>query len=446
LRDFALPSRIPPHTIVASFSQPLKRSTAKPQTKVRAIVSAALFAVLLSQQGVAENPVSSDSIADSVGINVHLHYTNTPYANFALVKSLLTELRVRHIRDGLIDTTWAEYYKRHNNLGQLGIHCLFVTSPKQSDTLLATYPARMAQSFEGYEGPNEYNQSGDAHWSDTLKAFMPRVYEIVKKNPSTGGKGIVVGPSLTQPDAFPQAAGMQAFFDYSNMHNYFAGRNPGTSGWGGGGYGSIDWNLRNAKQAWDDKPVMTTETGYTTDPNNKQSIPEDVEGKYMPRLILEQLLHHIQRTYIYELIDVGPKVSQNDAAFGLVRNDGSKKPAYIALKNLMDITADSGSAAASDLSFNLSGDTADVHHLLARRSDGTYLLFYWIEKPAFDQQTRQPVSVPNKVITFDCSRRFSSAELLTFQASGEVTSRKLNVSGRISLPASDTVSVARLRP
>ena len=83
---------------------------------------------------------------------------------------------------------------------------------------------------------------------------------------------------------------------------------------------------------------MTTEIGYTTDPSNKQGIPEDVEAKYMPRLILEQILHEIRRTYIYELIDVGPKVSKNDAAFGLVRNDGTPKPAFNALKNLIQIT------------------------------------------------------------------------------------------------------------
>src|SRR6476646_143013 len=63
-----------------------------------------LLTVVYSGSALAEKPVSSDSIAGSVGVNVHLHYTDTPYSNFSLVEKLLTDLHVRHIRDGLVDT------------------------------------------------------------------------------------------------------------------------------------------------------------------------------------------------------------------------------------------------------------------------------------------------------------------------------------------------------
>ncbi|HEY1987105.1 MAG TPA: hypothetical protein VGG85_16945 [Terracidiphilus sp.] len=405
------------------------------------------LAACLPLPAFAEKPISADTVADSVGINVHLHYTDTPYANFNLVQALLADLRVRHIRDGVIDTTWDEYYKRHNALAKQGIHCLFVTSPKQSDTLLASYPSRMKASFEGYEGPNEYNNSGDPQWPETLKSFMPKLYEITKRNPLLSSRTLVIGPSLTQPDAYPKAAGLQQYFDFANLHNYFAGRNPGTAGWGGGGYGSIDWNMRLAEGAWGDKPIMTTEIGYNTDSENKQGIPEDVDARYMPRLILEQLLHGIQRTYIYELIDVGPKISKNDAAFGLVRNDGSKKPAYTALKSLMELAVDPGSHPdLRDVSFQLSGDTQNVHHLLAQRGDGTYLLFFWIEQPSFDPDSKRPQAVPGKSVTFSSPEQFQSIELVTLQQDGEARARQLNPSASVSVEAYDTVSVLRLKP
>ena len=89
------------------------------------------------------------------------------------------------------------------------------------------------------------------------------------------------------------------------MHNYFGGHNPGTPGWGDGGYGSIAYNINNSQTAWPAKPIWTTETGYITDKDNPQGIPELVEGKYAPRMILEQALHGVGRTYIYELIDEG---------------------------------------------------------------------------------------------------------------------------------------------
>jgi hypothetical protein len=409
-------------------------------------VIALCITVLATTSLPAEKPVSSESIADSVGINVHLHYTDTPYSNFPLIESLLRELHVRHIRDGLVDTTWGEFYKRHNALGALGIGCVYVTSPKQSDTLLAAYPQRVRRDFEGYEAPNEYNNSGDSHWPETLQNFLPRLQRIANNTIGIAGRTLLIGPSLTQPDAFAKAAGLEHYFDYANLHNYFAGRNPGTPGWGGGGYGSIAWNLDLAKRAWGAKPVMTTEIGYNTDASNKQGVPEDVQAKYMPRLILEQLMHGIRRTYIYELIDVGPKVSKNDAAFGLVRNDGSRKPAFNAVKNLIQITTDhDGTADLSDLSFGLSGDTKDVHHLLARRSDGTYLLFFWVEEPAFDPDKKSKQDAATRNVTFSSSAHFRSAELLTFSGQGEISNHQLGNSMPIRLQATDSISVLRLR-
>jgi hypothetical protein len=354
---------------------------------------------------------------------------------------------VRHISDGLIDTGWDEFYKRHNALGKQGIHCVYVTSPKQSAELLAAFPSRVRSDFEGYEAPNEYNNSGDPNWPETLKSFLPVLNRVAKSGPSAGSGFFVIGPSLTQPDAYGKLTGLQQYFDYANLHNYLAGRNPGTPGWGGGGYGSIRWNVDLARDAWGNTPIVTTEIGYSTDPDNKQSIPEDIEGKYMPRLILEQLLHKIERSYIYELIDVGPEISKNDAAFGLARHDGSRKPAYVALKNLIGLTEDSGSNPSSrDLPFQLSGDTSDVHHLLAERGDGSYLLFFWIEERSFDPDSRKRESVPAKAITLSSPIHFRSIQLITFSSTGETMARALKAGEAIRLTAMDTLSVVKLEP
>jgi len=406
-----------------------------------------LTALLACARGRSEMPISSDSIAGSVGVNVHLHYANTPYATFDLVQSLLRDLRVRHIRDGLIDTTWDEYYKRHNALGKQGIRCVYVTSAKQSAELLAAFPGRVRSDFEGYEAPNEYNNSGDPNWPETLRAFLPVLNRVTKSSPSLGGRSFVIGPSLTQPDAFGKLTGLQQYFDYANLHNYLAGRNPGTPGWGGGGYGSIQWNVDLARGAWDDTPIVTTEIGYSTDADNKQSIPEDIEAKYMPRLILEQLLHRIGRSYIYELIDVGPEISKNDAAFGLARHDGSRKPAYVALKNLIGLTEESGSNPnLKDLPFQLSGETSDVHHLLAERRDGSYFLFFWIEERGFDPDSRKREPVASKAITLSSLVHFRSMKLITFDSMGETSARDLSAGEAVRLTATDTLSVIKLEP
>ena len=57
-----------------------------------------------------EKAVVADAFVNSVGVNVHLHYTDTSYAKFDAVEEAVRDLGVRHIRDGLIDTTWTPYY------------------------------------------------------------------------------------------------------------------------------------------------------------------------------------------------------------------------------------------------------------------------------------------------------------------------------------------------
>jgi hypothetical protein len=310
-----------------------------------ALLFVAATAACQPTPGVCETPVSADSIAESVGVNIHLHYGDTVYGNFDLIRTLLIDLGVRHTRDGLIDTTWQPYYQRHVALGKLGIRCVFITSPTQSNTLITSWPDRVPGAFEAYEAPNEYDLSHDPNWAATLKAFVPRLYDAVKSNPPTATFP-VIGPSLTQAASYAQVAGLEQYFDLANMHNYFGGRNPGTAGWGDGGYGSIAYNIRNNQTAWPGKPIWTTETGYTNDASTSQGIPELVEGKYAPRMILEQALHGVVRTYVYELIDQGRAKAGNDGAFGLARMDGSRKPAFTALKNLIATLSDTHPVAS----------------------------------------------------------------------------------------------------
>jgi hypothetical protein len=392
-----------------------------------------------------ETPVSADSIADSVGVNIHLHNANTVYGNFDLIQGQLTNLGVRHTRDGLIDTTWQEYYRRHIALGRLGIKCLFITSPNQSNALITSWPSRVPGAFEGFEAPNEYDLSGDPHWAATLNAFVPRLYSAVKSDPTTS-KFPVVGPSLTQTASYPQVAGLERYFDLSNLHNYFGGRNPGTPGWGDGGYGSIAYNINNSQTAWPAKPLWTTETGYITDKNNPQGIPDLVEGKYAPRMILEQALHGVGRTYIYELIDEGSAIVGDAGHFGLARMDGSPKPAFTALKNMIATLNDPGpKVLPQNLQFTLAGASSNVHHLLMAKHDGSYYLAFWLEEQNYDVNKHVETPVNPEKLTFLSSHVFKSTKLLALNGDGSLKTVQLTPSLHIALTATDCVAILRLQ-
>ncbi len=343
----------------------------------------------------AEKAASADAFVDSVGVNVHLHFLDTSYANFPKVKQSLLALGIRHIRDGMIDTKWQDYYNHHNELGRSGIKGIFITGPTLSDQVLLDYPRRVKDSFEGYESPNEYDQSHDPSWDSTLSNFVVHLNGVVKGSSGTS-RFPVIGPSLTSQNAFLKMGGVCSF-DSANLHNYFGGRNPGTPGWGGNGYGSIKWSLGLVATACPGKPVITTENGYQTNSSMAQGIPEDVAGKYVPRVFLEQWQQGIKRTYMYELLDLPPGHSANDSMFGLLRADFSAKPSYTALSNLLHLLADPGPAfSGEDFKFTITGDTTDVHHTLFQKRNGTFYLALWVEEPAYDMNSKKAIVVPTR--------------------------------------------------
>jgi hypothetical protein len=131
-------------------------------------------------------PAFADRFADSIGVNVHLHYAGTLYTDFELVRARFAELGVRHLRDGLYDTgtTWQAYYDRHNALGAMGVKGLFtVAAPSVPEETLRTYPSRLCSSFEAYEAINEYDLSGVAAWPSLLRQSLVQLHSL-RKQPS----------------------------------------------------------------------------------------------------------------------------------------------------------------------------------------------------------------------------------------------------------------------
>jgi len=390
----------------------------------------------------SEQAQSADTFVDSVGINIHLHNGDTSYSDFSRVQQALKDLGVRHVRDGLIDTSWKEYYNRHNQLGRAGIKSTFITSVDQSSALLLDYPRRMKDSFEAYESPNEFDQSPDEHWIVTLNSFLVKLNNTVKSDP-TASRFPVIGPSMTGSESFVKLRGL-CLFDYANLHNYFAGRNPGTGGWGADGYGSISWNLSNVGAACPGKPVITTETGYQTDVAMTQGVPEEVAAKYVPRIILEQWLRGIRQTYLYELIDFPSARPSMDSAFGLLREDFSPKPAYSALRNLLHLLADPGpSFVGQELGFRLAGNLSDVHHLLLQKRNGLFYLIIWVEKAGYDGTIKKEVPVPARSIIVQNTAKIRMTRR-SFDKSGSLQTTVLEAGIHHDIEVSDLVTILEI--
>jgi hypothetical protein len=357
-------------------------------------IASAQITIAETSSTYTETPAQSDALVDSIGVNVHLGFLGTPYQNFALVQNALKTLGVRHVRDGLeaLPSTWPGYFQEHNALGQSGIDSIFITSVGQPTSLWVSYPGLMANCFAGFENPNEYDNNGITDWVTPLTATVKQLSSAVRNGAITP-EHPVYGPALVNQASYPELGNISSYFDFGNLHNYPGGQNPGSQGWGapdaeGHGYGSIGWQLDNLAFDSPGLPVTTTETGYTNDLTLIGSVPQSVAAVYMPRMILQQWLANIKRTYRYELVYVGGE------DYGLYAANWSAKPAVAAIANLTGLLSDPGAAfAPAPFTYTIKGADSNLHHLLLQKRNGTYYLALWLEESSYNTSTATVTAV-----------------------------------------------------
>ncbi len=345
-------------------------------------------------QTIQEPAKSADSFVDSIGVATHLRYTDTSYGKFSeIVEPRLQELGIRHIRDGGSDPTM---YAKMRELATDGIRSTLVMDPRDGIT-----PDNAVQQIqqalpgvEAVEGPNEWDVNSASmsykgkSFPDGLRDYQADLYKAVKSNPATANIS-VIAPSMAFPESGQKVGSVAAYSDYGNMHSYAGGNVPGQD---------FDWRWMPLTKAYaGDRPIIATETGYhnaVNDPSAPQkAVSEQVSAKYLPRTVLEYFNRGIKRTFLYELLDQRPASNQENN-FGLIRADGTPKPAFYALRNLIGLLNDTpGSTASGALSYYFTGDVKNLHHTLLQKSNGDFYLVMWLNSPSTDAPTTQRVTV-----------------------------------------------------
>lgn len=393
--------------------------------------------------------VQADAFVNSIGINTHWYYGSYASLSSQLLP-LLTSSGILHIRDGMVVNPGAAFYSDFTTLASAGIHADLITSPGETPSFITAYPSNMPGAVEAIEGPNELDTSSDANYAADDVAFQQALY------PAAHGAGYtVIGPSLISEQGFAnvaQVASLANYADDGNIRAYFAGRNPGTTGWGAadsfGTYGALSYDIAIARLLTGTKPVVATESGYDDNLGATYGVPAAVKARYLLRTLLTAWNAGMPRTYLYELLDEGPTSTADFASSGIIDASGNPKPSYFAIKSLIGAVADPGASFnPTPLNYGLVA-APSVHSTLLQKRNGSYVLALWIEAPSWDPVAKSAITVAPQSVTLAFATAPSSVSAQTISDAGTLgtTAVTPNTSTSFSLQVTDNVTLVTIKP
>lgn len=326
---------------------------------------------------------TSFALASAIGVNTHANYA--AYQNVPLVASKMASLGISRIRDGLHWWPNADAFSVLCNffitLRNLGVSVDAVVDPSEqlgpmNAGLLNQFCWGYGSSVISFEGQNEPDNGTPQSWPAATVAWQNQV-EAARAGMAQGLRGIpLMAPSLALPANASQVKWPSpAPFSKLNLHYYPTAAMPNFA---------IAQSIASLRQ-WGNLPVEVTEFGYNT-----QVVSESTQAIYTLRGILDLWLAGVEATYLYELLD-DPDMIAPENSWGLVRPDGTDKPAFTALANLMGLLKRGDPLAPlAPLTVTISGPS--VSSLLLQHRVNEWLLVLWQEVPVF--LNGEPIPAP----------------------------------------------------
>lgn len=405
----------------------------------------------------AHSAQSADAFVDSIGINTHVGYVDRAYGNYGAWKSRLVESGIRNIRDGVaVNQQFA--YDRLNELAGLGIKTdlqlgrpfngkwsglsgdsrAAANNPAGTlSDLLTVLKTKVPGAVQSVEGPNEYDIAGDSAWAPNLRSYQSDLYNAVKADPALAHLP-VIAPALVNESSRGTLGRVSS--DLGNVHNYTGGQQETSA--------HISSELSLAFKVSGGAPVWSTESNPNTalqSSSNQPPTSEKAQATYTLRQYLEDWRKGISKTFIYELMDESANTADAEQSWGIVHADGSPKPAFTALKNMIGLLADPGQSSSSgSLSYNLAGATPQTRTVLLRKHDGSVWLAVWQESSVWDTSKRQALAPATAPLTLDLGAQ--TATFSTYQPGrGAAATATTGRSSTLKVSSSADVTLVAVR-
>jgi hypothetical protein len=359
-----------------------------------------------SLQFVTKNGTSATHFTKSLGVNIHLG--SQAYSNVAQVSSALAYLGIDIVRDNLITSTQAQ--NSFDVLAAAGYRFDFGLTPAPNGTVdIANFVAALKSdnahypgSIAAIEGPNEVNNTmisldGTTRSIAAAAVVQKELYTAVEAASSLSGIPVYnVTIGSTNASQFAQLGNLSAYTDYANEHAYVMSTTNISVG--------LDYLLSFGQGVAPGKPIVITETGYTTLPSVwYDGVSETVQAKYTLDTLMEAYRKGVSQTFLYELFDESNRPANSPQShFGLFRADKSPKLAAIAIHNLTQILHDSGASAntaTGTLTYALSNAPATSHDMVFAKSNGNKDLVLWAEPVLWNQSSHSAVPATPSTVT-----------------------------------------------
>lgn len=391
----------------------------------------------------AEPAAMADALVDMIAVGTHLGATTPPNDNYPIVRQRLRELGGRHVTD----LSPQPDLVRLRELGAMGIR-----SQIGIDALGDYFRAALAagDAVDGFQvDPLASAGTFDEAWLQGRRNFCGELHAAVKTARPSGVA--VVGPDVDFPSGFP-VIDFGPCVDYGTVHRQAAIGPPTAQSIEGFTLDEqIDAQTRRA--VW--RPQTLGGNGYSTRAGDAAgAVSELVQAKYLGRLVFEGFNRSFVRVFLGGITDrpeseqpqnqlrivrFGAPVSGFPSEDGLTRFDGTPKPSFMAIRNLIALLADPGAAfTPGGLTYRIDGAPESLHHTLLQKRNGTFFLALWHEVPSTDAKASIPITV-----------RFPSsvAQVTTFvpQDSRDAVNQLKEVSA-LAIDIGDQVTLVQIVP
>jgi len=369
------------------------------------------IAILLTLGGgaaAAAQAVRAADLAASVGVNVHVEYTDGAYADVGRTLAALKFLGVNLVRDAAPDPH-NQGQASYGALARRGVGFDLFVNGGDIPTAIGGLVALQTQypgAVHAIEGPNEINNHAtfsftgltDKHRAAT--AYQAALYWVVKTSPMLNAI-----PVLAFTD-YPDTPGA---CDVANFHSYPDGRGaPGAR---------LAQDADEARAVAPGKPVVDTEFGYFTQP-----IHGALSQRGQARLILTGLLdnaaHGVRETYLYQLLDAYRDASAQDSEkhYGLFDIDDRPKTSAQMLRRLMQLLHDDTPNAhifpLRPDGVAIEGLPATARTLAIEKAGGEILIAVWNETAVWNAATEADLEGPTSDLVLKATPSHGSASVI----------------------------------